>query len=55
MPLSGYGLCDALITTPRSRRSARVRYATPGVGIGPLSSVSTPADAKPASSADSIM
>ena len=55
MPLSGYGLCDALITTPAESRSARVRYATPGVGNGPQSSTSTPAAENPASSADSIM
>ena len=53
MPLSLYGLCDALITTPADRRSARVRYATPGVGIGPASITSTPAAEKPDSSAAS--
>ena len=35
MPLSVYGLCDADSTTPRSKSSARVRNATPGVGITP--------------------
>ena len=35
MPLSSYGLCDALMTMPADRRSARVRYATAGVGSGP--------------------
>jgi hypothetical protein len=37
MPLSVYGLCDADSTTPRSKSSARVRNATPGVGITPVS------------------
>src|SRR5262249_19040261 len=35
MPLSSNGLCEALITMPAERRSARVRYATAGVGRGP--------------------
>ena len=34
-------------------RTARVRYATAGVGIGPTSMTSTPAAANPASSAAS--
>jgi hypothetical protein len=55
MPLSGYGLCEALMTTPAESRSARVRYATAGVGIGPHMCTSTPAAEKPASSADSSM
>jgi hypothetical protein len=55
MPLSGYGLCEALITTPADRRSARVRYATAGVGIGPHMCTSTPAAENPASRAASIM
>jgi hypothetical protein len=37
MPLSWYGLCDALITHAASASSFRVRKATPGV-------VMTPAD-----------
>jgi hypothetical protein len=48
-------LCDALITMPAESRSARARYATAGVGIGPHMCTSTPAAEKPASSADSIM
>jgi hypothetical protein len=35
IPLSSKGLCEALITMPADRRSARVRYATAGVGSGP--------------------
>ncbi len=35
IPLSSNGLCDALITMPADSRSARVRYATAGVGSGP--------------------
>ena len=36
MPLSSKGLCEALITMPADSRSARVRYATAGVGSGPV-------------------
>ena len=51
-----YGLCEALITMRRRRRrNAWVRYAMPGVGMGPSSSTSAPAADKPASSADSNM
>ena len=49
------GLWLALMTTPRSARWARVRYATPGVGKGPSSTTSTPAELKPDSSALSSM
>ena len=35
MPLSSNGLCEALMTMPADSRSARVRYATAGVGNGP--------------------
>jgi len=55
IPLSSKGLCEAEIITPAERRSALVRNATPGVGIGPTRSVSTPAAERPASSADSSM
>jgi hypothetical protein len=55
MPLSSNGLCEAEIMIPAERRSARVRNATAGVGIGPTSSVSTPAAERPDSSADSSM
>ncbi len=41
--------------TPRSARSERVRNATAGVGIGPSSITSMPAEMKPAVSAGSIM
>jgi hypothetical protein len=55
MPLSSKGLCEAEIMIPADKRSARVRKATPGVGIGPTSSVSTPAAESPDSRADSSM
>ncbi|MNP63369.1 hypothetical protein D3C76_1587560 [compost metagenome] len=55
MPLSSWGLCDALITMPASAWKVRVRYAMAGVGIGPRSITSAPADVNPASSADSNM
>src|SRR4051812_23584005 len=51
MPLSGIGLCEALMTTPRSASSAAVRWATPGVGSTRSRSTSTPADARPATTA----
>ena len=53
MPLSGIGLCDADRTTPKSAPSVPVRKATPGVGSTPSSSTSTPADARPATTAAS--
>src|SRR5690554_5602061 len=52
MPLSGMGLWDAEITTPRSASREAVKYATPGVGNTPTSSTSTPAEASPAATAD---
>ena len=55
MPLSSNGLCEAEIITPRSARIERVSIATPGVGIGPVSSTSIPTEVKPAVSAFSIM
>ncbi len=53
MPLSGIGLWLAEIITPRSTPSAAVRCATPGVGSTPSRSTSTPADARPATTAAS--
>ena len=53
MPLSGIGLCEAESITPRSAPSAPVRKATPGVGSTPSSSTSTPAEARPATTAAS--
>ena len=41
------------MTTPADKRKAFVKYATPGVGIGPHNITSTPAAAKPASNAAS--
>jgi hypothetical protein len=55
MPLSSNGLCEAEIMMPAESRSAFVRKATAGVGIGPTRSVSTPAAERPDSSADSSM
>ncbi len=55
MPLSSNGLWEAEIITPADSRSARVRKATAGVGIGPTRKVSTPAAERPDSSADSSM
>jgi hypothetical protein len=55
MPLSSKWLCEAEIITPAERRSARVRNATPGVGIGPTRYVSTPAAENPDSMAASSM
>src|SRR3954454_23873241 len=51
MPLSGIGLCEALMTTPRSAPRAWVMYATAGVGSTRSRSTSTPADASPATTA----
>src|SRR3954470_21331266 len=51
MPLSGIGLCEALMTTPRSAPSAWVMYATAGVGRTRSRSTSTPAAARPATTA----
>ena len=55
MPLSWYGLCDALITTPASARIDEVMNAIPGVGSGPTSITSAPADTIPACIALSSM
>ena len=51
IPLSGMGLWDAEMTTPRSASTALTRYATAGVGTTPASSTSTPALARPAATA----
>ncbi len=48
IPLSKKSLCEALITSPKESLTDLVRYATPGVGIGPKSFTSTPADINPA-------
>jgi hypothetical protein len=48
-------LCDALITTPASARIDQVMKAIPGVGNGPTSMTSAPADTMPACSALSSM
>ena len=55
MPLSWNGLCDALITTPASARIDQVMNAMPGVGSGPTSITSAPAETMPACSALSSM
>ena len=47
MPLSSYGLCEALMTTPKLQPSRCVMYAMPGVGRGPISITSTPAADEP--------
>ena len=41
------------MTMPASKRNVRVKYATAGVGIGPVNAAVKPAAAKPASRADS--
>ena len=53
MPLSGIGLCDAEIITPKSASYAPVRYATAGVGSTPTRSTSAPALVRPATTAAS--
>ena len=55
MPLSGAGLCDALITAPATKPSVRARYASPGVGTWPTSRTSMPTEQSPAASALSSM
>jgi hypothetical protein len=55
MPLSWYGLCDALMTMPASARIDEVMKAMAGVGKGPVSQTSAPIDTMPASSALSNM
>jgi len=53
MPLSGIGLCEAEIITPKSASYALVRYATAGVGRTPTRSASTPSLVTPAITAAS--
>ena len=53
MPLSGIGLCEAEIITPRSAPSSPVRNATPGVGSTPTRSDVAPALVRPAATAAS--
>jgi hypothetical protein len=55
IPLSWYGLCDALITMPASHRIDDVMNAIPGVGSGPVAQVSAPIDVMPVASAVSNM
>ena len=55
IPLSGYGLWEAEMTTPASARIEWVRNAIPGVGIGPTSRTSPPIAQIPADSAVSNM
>src|ERR1700752_691952 len=54
IPLSWYGLCDALMTTPADARCLRVKNATPGVVMTPAERHSTPALFAPSISARSI-
>ena len=53
MPLSGIGLCEAEIITPRSAPSASTRNATAGVGSTPTRTASAPAEVSPATTAAS--
>ena len=53
IPLSGTGLCEALIITPAAAPSRRVTHATAGVGTIPSDTVSRPADVIPATIAAS--
>src|SRR5688572_18270545 len=53
MPLSGIGLWLAEIITPMSAASSAVRKAAPGVGTTPRRWTSTPAEARPATTAAS--
>ena len=55
IPLSSYGLWEALITIPASARIDEVMNAMPGVGSGPVSQTSAPIDTIPPTSADSNM
>src|SRR5699024_7154384 len=48
IPLSGAGVWEAEIITPRSAPVDRTRWASPGVGRTSASSTSTPAEARPA-------
>ena len=51
IPLSGAGLWDAEIITPKSAFISAVRKAVAGVGTTPASNTSTPEDASPAATA----
>ena len=51
MPLSGAGLWDAEIMTPKSARESAIRNAAAGVGTTPASNTSTPELASPAETA----
>src|SRR5665647_314054 len=51
MPLSGAGLCEAEIITPKSAPMSAIRNAAAGVGMTPASSTSTPELARPAATA----
>ncbi len=51
MPLSGAGLCDAEIMTPKSAPMSPTRKAAAGVGMTPASSTSMPELASPADTA----
>ena len=51
IPLSGIGLCDAEIITPRSAPRSPTRNATAGVGRTPTRIASAPAEVSPATTA----
>ena len=51
IPLSGAGLCDAEIITPKSAPMSATRNAAAGVGMTPASYTSTPEAASPAATA----
>ena len=53
MPLSGIGLCRRRASRRGRRRTSPVRYATAGVGSTPTRATSTPALARPATTAAS--
>src|SRR3954447_4918291 len=53
MPLSRYGLCDALMTAARSKPRVAMSSGAAGVGRTPPRKTSPPADATPAASAAS--
>ncbi len=53
MPLSRYGLCDALMTAARSNLRVAISSGAAGVGRTPPRNTSPPADATPAASAAS--
>ena len=54
MPLSSNGLCEALMTSPASKPSARVMYAVAGVGITPALVIAAPSAWTPRPSSRSI-